>query len=377
MSGAEIYRNFRDGAGTGGLQAGAAVVNEIAVEYVEEAAAIRTLTAKMEAAWQGTAAGAARRGAGPLASEHESSGTALLTAQTLISFEAEVFALSKNSVVPVPPKPQAPNPWTMFVDPGAQIAFEDQVDNHNAAAKHNVAVMAGYTASTSDIAQRLPVEYGTLPSGTADIDVRPGTTIDTSPSDTDGPGDGTDPRTDPGSATEWQQPTDAPAPRTEPVETTDRPDTGSTSPGSFTPTANQPGPAVPGGEPTGTARPLPTSAATSVLIGRPGPAGPRGTTAGPRGGGVFGAAPRDGSLPRAGGAPTPDSPTRTPSGMAVSGGRTGPTAHGVPLGAPGRGRDEEDRERRRPTYLEGDDPEDLFGSEALTAPPTIGAEDDD
>jgi hypothetical protein len=49
--------------------------------------------------------------------------------------------------------------------------------------------------------------------------------------------------------------------------------------------------------------------------------------------------------------------------------------HGIPLGG-GRGRDEEDSEYRVPSYLEGGDPEDLFGSEVLTAPPVIGEDDD-
>jgi hypothetical protein len=47
---------------------------------------------------------------------------------------------------------------------------------------------------------------------------------------------------------------------------------------------------------------------------------------------------------------------------------------GVPLGA-GKGRGEEDTERKRPPYLEGGDPDDLFDTDVLTAPPTIGDED--
>jgi hypothetical protein len=42
----------------------------------------------------------------------------------------------------------------------------------------------------------------------------------------------------------------------------------------------------------------------------------------------------------------------------------------------GRPRDEDDQEHRVPTYLEGGDPESLFGSEVLTAPPVIGEDDD-
>jgi hypothetical protein len=384
MSGAEIYRNFSEGAGTGGLQAGAAIVNEIAGEYTDEVTAIRELTARMESAWQGAAASAAYRGAGPLTTEHETSGAALLKAQSLTSFEAEVFALSKNSVVPVPPKPTAPDPWAFLVDSGGLVAFEDQVDDHNAAAKHNVAVMTSYTTSTSDISQQLPIEYGSLSDDGAGIEIHADPFVDTD--DSDGATPDADLRHDSGSATEWRHLTDSPARGPEASSTAERPDSGpgSTSPGSFTPIAAQPGPTLP----VGTARPLPTAPGTS-FVGVPGlwstgglpePGGPRGNTAGPRGG-----APRNGSLPRSGGAPyegalrgaAPEGATRSVSGVVAGSGRTASSTHGVPIGASGRGRDEEDGEHRRPAYLEGDDPDDLFGSEVLTAPPTIGAEDDD
>lgn len=386
MSGAEIYRNFSEGTGTGGLQAGAAIVKEIAGEYVEEAAAIRKLTARMESAWQGTAAGAANRGAGPLTTEHESSGTALVKAQSLTSFEAEVFALSKNTVVPVPPRPTAPEPWAFLVNPGALVVFEDQVDDHNAAAKHNVAVMASYTSTTSDISQQLPIDYGTLSDDGAGIEMRTDPVVDTD--DSDGSTHDAPPRLESGSATEWRQQADGLARGSEASANAEQPDSGrgSTSPGSFTPIVDQPGPTLPVGEPVNAARPLSTTPGTGV-VGVPGLWGtgdPRGETAGPRGGGS-GAAPRNGSLPRRGGAPhegalrgaAPEGPVRSVSGVAAAGGRAGSATHGVPVGASGRGRNDEDREHRRPTYLEGDDPDDLFGCEVLTAPPTIGAEDDD
>jgi hypothetical protein len=43
----------------------------------------------------------------------------------------------------------------------------------------------------------------------------------------------------------------------------------------------------------------------------------------------------------------------------------------------GQSRDDEDRERKAPAYLEGGDPDELFGSDVLTAPAVIGEEDDD
>lgn len=49
---------------------------------------------------------------------------------------------------------------------------------------------------------------------------------------------------------------------------------------------------------------------------------------------------------------------------------------GVPAGAAGRGRAGEDTERTHPAYLEGGDPDELFGTDEPTAPPAIGADDD-
>lgn len=45
------------------------------------------------------------------------------------------------------------------------------------------------------------------------------------------------------------------------------------------------------------------------------------------------------------------------------------------MGAAGRGRDGEDTEHQRPEWLEGGDPDELFGTDVVTAPPTIGADD--
>jgi hypothetical protein len=66
--------------------------------------------------------------------------------------------------------------------------------------------------------------------------------------------------------------------------------------------------------------------------------------------------------------PVTDQPTgsrTTPFRSATNGSGLGP------IGPVGTGRDE-DRERRRPAFLEADDPNELFGTDQLTAPPVIG-----
>lgn len=74
MNGKDIYENFTNGTGPNGLSGGAAIVNEVAAGYGDHAEAIRRIGERMEAAWQGDAAGAARRGMGPLQVEHELAG---------------------------------------------------------------------------------------------------------------------------------------------------------------------------------------------------------------------------------------------------------------------------------------------------------------
>ncbi|HEV8557752.1 MAG TPA: hypothetical protein VGR06_15315, partial [Actinophytocola sp.] len=58
MTGKEIYDNFTGGDGPEGLSGAAAIVNEVAGKYRDRAERIRRLVGRMDAAWQGDAAGA-------------------------------------------------------------------------------------------------------------------------------------------------------------------------------------------------------------------------------------------------------------------------------------------------------------------------------
>lgn len=396
LSGADIYRNFQDSSGVDGLAGGAAIVNEVAGEYDEDADAIRRLIDKMDSVWQGDAAGAAQRGAGPLASEHELSGPALHKAQELTTYQTDAFGSAKNSVMPVPPKPTAPDPWVAFSSPGEWSSFEDQVDDYNAASKHNVATMWNYTGTSLNNAATLPQEYGTLTDDQSGVTVDPGTTIDSDSfdkSDGDSGSRSDAPRdTEPGEDTGWNPggtDSDAPAPGGQP-DTLPGLD-GTTTPGGYSPSPSPAGTPIPGVDAgSGAGRP-PTGVTPGVglvagpgLVGGESDAGGRGPrgggTGGPRGG-ALGAVPRDGVLRGPGvGAEPPGATRSAASGSAGAGGRGGAGMGGVPLGAAGGqrgGRGEEDTERKRPEYLEGEDPEELYGSDVLTAPPAIGDEDDE
>jgi hypothetical protein len=384
-SGQEIYDNFHSGRGSEGLVGGATIVHDVAKSYTDRVHQIANLLARMEPAWQGSAAGSAQRGAGPLLVEHELSSVSLVTAQDLTNRQAGSFGDAKNAVVPMPPKPKPANPMAMLVSPAAVLDFELQVDAYGKAAQHNVDVMYRYTGATDFNTTNLPSGYGTLAGDQSGVSGNPGpTTIDVGDSSDDdgdpsgggvsGPG-GTGPggpiATGPDPVTGGPVSGGAPGPNGGPVGTTPGADT--TVPGSFTPNPSGPSPVSPtdlgaGRAPGGLVSDAGLVAGLGAEPGAGRGGGARGGVAVPRGGVLGG--PGVGAEP--GGRAAPGTGTGAASGAA---GRGGPGMSGVPLGA-GKGRGEEDTERKRPVYLEGGDPDELFDTDVLTAPSTVGAEDD-
>ncbi len=385
MTGDEIYRNFQEGAGAEGISSSAALVNELAERHRERAGRVVRLRARMEAAWEGAAAGAANRGLGPLVAEHELSGNALHTAQDLTGRQAGSFGDARNAVVPVPPSPGEVNPLVLLTDDA--VTYFQQVVEHNQAAQHNVDVMNGYTGASRYNTDRQPASYGDIVDDEADVAVRSPDTITVG--EREEPVSGSDgPRGFPGAG---------PGEVTRPGTSSDA-DSGSRTSSLAAPGGTTPGSFVPGSGPggadvvTGGGRSVPgtTAPATSIPVAG-GPVtgvvgGPRGSGAWPRGG--TGGSPRGGfggGSPRGGvlgggpgtGAERPGAAGRAGLGVVAGPGRGGVGFGGVPLGAPGRGRTDEDTERKRPEYLEGGDPEELFDTDQLTAPSAIGDEDDD
>lgn len=415
MTGRTIYENFVNGVGPDGLSASAEMVRQVAEEYDDEGTAIRQLTARMEAIWQGDAAGAASRGAGPLVAEHDAAGSHMLTAQDLNGRQAGSFGDARNSVVPVPPEPTAPDPWSTFNLPGEAATFRDQVTDYNAANQRNVDVMRGYGDAAVYNTTNMPLSYGALSGDQAGIVVDSGVSgtdgsrgagsasIDGprgggsgvveratngahtagSPSDTGGLAGGDGSVGPGGASTDGRQPV--------PQETT---------PGGFTPTPSAPPGQIPvglGGGGSGTA---PSPAGGSAPFTGFGPLGGGGLGAGPdgrgpgsgpggRGPGVPGSggrgtgAPGSGGLGGRAGGGEPHGPggrpgPGSPAGTVAGGPRTsvrGGGMSGMPMGAGGRGRGEDDLERRSPSYLREDDPESVFGTDEMTAPPVIGEDE--
>ncbi|MPZ81803.1 MAG: hypothetical protein GEV28_15950 [Actinophytocola sp.] len=398
MNGRQIYDNFQEGVGPEGMVGGAAIVNEVASDYEARSRQVRELVGRMESAWEGEAAGAAQRGAGPMASEHELSGPSLATAQDLTNRQAGSYTDAKNAVMPVPPKPEMSNPMVVFTVPGGVARFEDQVDEYNAAAQHNVDVMNRYEGASGYNIRELPSSYGTLTDDKSGISVGPDTTtIDSEDfADTaggDGSGDsgggGGSPAPGPGSGDTGGAVSGggAPSPGGDGLSTV-TPDAGATTPGSFTPSTTTPvAPVVAGTDSGMGARRPPGGLVPGVgVLGGPGLGGSPGADSGGGRAGGGGAGPRGGAGLRGGvlGGPgvgaEPHGPAGRPGpssgGVTGAPGRGGPGMGGVPMGAAGRGRDGEDTERTRPAYLEGGDPDELFDTDEKTAPPAIGADDD-
>jgi len=372
MSGQDIYDNFHNGTGPEGLSASAAIVNELAGRYQERAQQVQRLRSRMEAAWQGPAAGAANRGLGPLVTEHDESGHALRTAQDLTGRQAGSFGKARDTVVPVPPSPGEVNPLAVLTDPAATATYFQQVAAHNQAAQHNVDVMNGYTGASDYNTERQPSSYGELAADHAGVTITSPDTIDAEDyrvpsggdSDQNGPpapSSSDNVESTGGSGVDSATP--APSPSGQHVQAT-------TTPGSVVPATSTVTPAMATGRPV-SGVPM-TGSGVGVGGGQFGGGGAQlggGNPGGLPRGGNPGAAPR-GGFP--GGGPVGGQPGA--AGRATAG-RGGAGFGGVPVGG-GRGRGEDDTERKAPAYLEGGDPEDLFDTDQLTAPSAIGDEDE-
>lgn len=406
MTGEEIYRNFTEAAGAGDLAAASDLWRELQEEHEEEARRIRELAVRMESAWRGDAAGAAQRGAIPLAVEHESSAPLLFTDHDLFGRQVGSFNDARNRVVPVPPAPDRPSGFEILFSPQALPTYEGKLAEYNTAAQHNVDVMDGYEGASSYNGENLPSSYGSLQPDSAGIGVAPESSRpnEGGPPPDDGrrtpvegnwlphPGS-SGPRPGPGPSAEPSGPSPGASGGSPPQDTT---------PGGLVPTpaevpSTRPvlpggGPGLPGGggppqvgelvpvggwsggggPPGGPGGGAPGGAG-GRLGGEPGGARLGGEPGGGRAGGESGHGPggRAGAGPVAGGAAA-EAAARGTAGARGVGGAGLPVGVGV-----GRGQGADDIERKAPDYLEEPDPEGLFGADVLTAPPVIGAEEEE
>jgi cytochrome c556 len=406
MNGTEIYHNFRGGTGDDarGLMSAATTVALLGKRYNDRMTSITQLTTTMESAWQGNAAGAAQRGAGPLAVEHGLAQTGMTTASDTLKNQATAFLAAKQAVTEVPPTPEKPGIWDNVSSfGGASRNYDQKMNQVNTANDNNVAVMEQYENTTSTNTSAMPTTYGRITDDYAQIGVDkptppppsepynpniPGTS---NPGNSRGQGttrSGTGSTTGTGTNSNNNRPPgtgnqNRPPGNTQTNPSNNRPPTNLPPRGPFPPNQN-PG-QNPGGNPA-----LPGMMPPPAF--GPGGGGPGG---GPRGGGGFGPRGSGGSFGPGGSGPgSPGSGGRGPGGgfgpgaggaaaaaegaagrggMGGPGGRGGMGGMGGGMGAGGKkGEGEEDGQHERPSFLVEPDPHDTFGTDEVTAPPVIG-----
>ncbi|WP_216209394.1 WXG100 family type VII secretion target [Amycolatopsis aidingensis] len=433
MSGEVIYHNFTEGDSRR-LNLASERIAALSAKYLDRAQGIDGLRDQMNQYWEGDSAGKANAGAGLLAKAFADTANPLDMAKESLQGQSESFERSKNSVVPVPPAPEAPNPWTTGLKAAIPVAgpfmAQDDIDSyqqgmraHNEAAQHNVDVMGQYSAATGATQGALPRDFGVLTSDGAAISIGSGNTgsvhgaqagiPDTTTASTVNPPLATPTVSGGGPVT--------PTPNVNPpVSTGGAPPT--TSGPSSGPVTSPP-PTGPGRTPGPTPGPVPIGGTLNnrgedqnrrnTANRKPGTTGfrrssERGTAGerlrnqpGQKGGGQAKGAPaaRGGAAGRAGlggegvtgrggtpegprglgagkgsGAGVPGTSAAAETGAKGTTAARGGTAAG-PMGAAGagRGRGGEDEERKRPAYLEENDPDEAFiGKLGKTVPPVIG-----
>ncbi|WP_410598836.1 hypothetical protein [Amycolatopsis sp. lyj-90] len=184
VDGKQIYENFTQGD-TRNLRTAADRVAELSDAYVERGMAIKSLQSRMSASWTGSAADAANAGAGPLEQAFKETADPLFTTKASVMTQADSFDDSGQTVVPVPPKPDKPNPWTTGLKGAIPIAgpfmvnndiknYQEGVAKHEAANQNNVRVMDQYDSVTSSTSASLPTDYGVLKNDGANVSVKVG-----------------------------------------------------------------------------------------------------------------------------------------------------------------------------------------------------------
>ncbi|MEV7092874.1 hypothetical protein AB0M80_08490 [Amycolatopsis sp. NPDC051045] len=421
----DIWEKITTGPGPGSIESGQSAASRLKGAYSERLGTIDTLAKEMDAAWTGSGAEAAQNaGAHPLRVWMEDSGTKLTDSDKYLGEQHSAFTTVHAQVQPVPKDPPKNNllnavtPWTTDTDRA--------IRDYNAKGQANVDAFNTYYKASNDNGQKMPT-YSALQGQQKNVNVdggKDGKDGKKKPDDKNGTGTGTGDGTGTGTGT-GPGGVNMPGPGGVPSF----PGQPNTPGGSFDPSkvpgfndrSNVPNfdpSKVPGGNydpsqlPGGSNYTPPnfgdgthSSGFTPPKIPGAGGFGPGGSgSAGGAGdfsipGGGFGPGGSGGiGDPAAGfgpggvgfgpggstGAAMPGGADAAGSGRggAGAGGAMGGAAAGrgggatgmggmggMGHGAKGQGGGDEERTSK---YLLGDDPNDIFGTDELTAPPVIG-----
>lgn len=404
MSIAEIVKAIHSGPGSSGLYEAAQVASDQMSKQVAISDGSNDLVQRLESAWSGQAADAARANIRPLAvSADDASRTLSLNGQH-IQAQADDFDRIKNSLqLMAEPAPEK-NWYDDFV-PFSTDA-EKAVDQYNQQARQNQQIYDQYHQNSTAVSQAIQIDYGQLPDAqdaqvsTFQLDNSqpgqggtpnypgPGSTVGGGPSQYRAPA----------GAANYSLPAAAAHPTTSPVGS---PPSYSSSPPPPPPpmtTGYNDGTTTAGYDPVGNNPNYPTGGVGSAAFGpaRGGGYGPAGGFAaagfGPMGGGFGGTGGFGGAGGGAGrgsgygaGAQGPlqagnrvgaggggyaarSGPASAAAGATGAAGRPGMSGMG---GAHGKGEGGEDEEHET-KYLLSEDGDETFGTDEKTAPPVIG-----
>ncbi|SFP84610.1 PPE family protein [Amycolatopsis arida] len=408
----QIWQQITSGPGAGSIQDGHQSAETLKGRYETRMEKIRQLSKAMDAAWQGDAGSAVNSGAHPLKIWMEDSQTNLGSTSTALEGQNTAFTTVRSKVQEVPPKPpesgflNTVTPWETDTDRA--------IKDYNTKAQVNVDAFNAYFTSSQENAKTMPT-YKAVDGEFGDIEVDPdggdkgrGDTRQP-PGTGDRPGNGFPPGGTPPGGNQpggvppgGYQPGGVPPGGYQP---------GGTPPGGYQPGGTPPGGYQPGGVPPGSYRPggdypgwndgtdaasyqpgkVPSVDIPSATGGFP-PGGGGGTGGGTGSGGIGGAGgfvpggaggfgPGGGSGAAAPGASSGTGAPGSGAGAlrggaaaagAIGGGRGAGMMGGMPMGgAGGRGKGSEDEEHQTKFLIE-EDPNSLFGTDELTAPPVIG-----
>ncbi|RSM84136.1 hypothetical protein DL991_01210 [Amycolatopsis sp. WAC 01375] len=411
-----IWEKIVTGPGTGSIQEGQAAATRLKSGYQDRLTTIDTLSKEMDAAWTGKSAEAAQQsGAHPLRAWMEDSGKKLVDSDKYLGEQNTAFTTVKAKVQQVPKDPPKNNllnsitPWTTDTDRA--------IRDYNQKGQANVDAFNEYFKASSENGKKLPT-YSKMEGQNTNVDVNGGG--NGKDKDKDGNGNGQGDRnghngmpgisTPPGSMPPGGMPS-VPGSNMPGIGTpgSNLPGSnlpGSNMPGSNIPGSNLPGSNLPGGQynpniPGSNYKPPSWDDGTSASGYTP-PKIPGAGGFGPGGGGGGGGGFGGTDIPGAGGfgpdggfgagfGPGGSSGAALPGnagamgGAGMGGGAAGSgSGSGAGRGAGGmmggmggmgaggaKGKGGEDEERSA-KFLVGDDPNEIFGTDELTAPPVIG-----
>ncbi len=400
----DIWEKIVTGPGTGSISEGQAAANRLKGGYQDRLTTIDALSKEMDAAWTGKTAEAAKEsGAHPLRAWMEDSGKKLADSDKYLGEQNNAFTTAKAKVQEVPreaPKNNLLNsitPWTTDTDRA--------IRDYNQRGQSNVDAFNEYFKASSENGKQLPT-YNKMEGQKAGIDVEGGG----NGKDRDGDGSADDRNGHTGKPPGSSMPSISTPPGSMPkMPGATMPDMpGANMPGANMPGANMPGgnynPNIPGSDykPPGWNDGTSASGFTPPKIpgaggGGFGPGGGGGGGGGfggtdipgaggfgpdggfgPGGGAGFGPGSGSGAaIPGSGaaGAGAAGRGGMGPGGAGAGGGRAGMGGMMGGMGGMGaggaKGKGGEDEERSS-KFLVGDDPNEIFGTDELTAPPVIG-----